>query len=213
MAVRVLEAWACVSLLRHGEGRPAPHPRPGPPRRAGDRHPGNPGRLLLIGRSRRRPTASPSSSTASSRTSGCAARCSTRSPGGEKRRAGCSRRLGIKNIKDRPPWRSWRMQCPKTPPRRSTTFSIRKGEEPSCSDYRNGPGQSSKELPGLETRPTTDKVKESVFNIVSLTSRGGACWICSAAPDSWASRPCPGARRPAPLWTRRRRPPRSSGRT
>ena len=29
-------------------------------------------------------------------------------------------------------------------------------------------GRKLKELPGLETRPTTDKVKESVFNIVQF---------------------------------------------
>ena len=40
VAVRVLES------LRHGEGRPPPHPRPGHPRGKGDRHPGQPGHLL-----------------------------------------------------------------------------------------------------------------------------------------------------------------------
>ena len=32
-------------------------------------------------------------------------------------------------------------------------------------------GMRLKELPGLETRPTTDKVKESVFNIVQFEDR------------------------------------------
>ena len=33
-------------------------------------------------------------------------------------------------------------------------------------------GRRLKELPGLETRPTTDKVKESVFNIVQFDIEG-----------------------------------------
>lgn len=33
-------------------------------------------------------------------------------------------------------------------------------------------GMRLKELPGLETRPTTDKVKESVFNIVQFDVEG-----------------------------------------
>ena len=33
-------------------------------------------------------------------------------------------------------------------------------------------GRKLKELPGLETRPTTDKVKESVFNIVQFDIEG-----------------------------------------
>ena len=64
------------------------------------------------------------------------------------------------------------MQCPKTPPGRSMTFSIRKGSNHHACDYRNGPGMRLKELPGLETRPTTDKVKESVFNIVQFDVEG-----------------------------------------
>lgn len=52
------------------------------------------------------------------------------------------------------------------------TFSIRKGRNHHASDYRNGPGMRLKELPGLETRPTTDKVKESVFNIVQFDVEG-----------------------------------------
>ena len=51
-------------------------------------------------------------------------------------------------------------------------------------------GRVLKELEGLETRPTTGKVKESLFSIIhNSTSRDGGCWTCSPAPDSWASRP------------------------
>ena len=38
--------------------------------------------------------------------------------------------------------------------------------------HRNGPGRRLKELPGMETRPTTDKVKESIFNIVQFDVEG-----------------------------------------
>ena len=43
-------------------------------------------------------------------------------------------------------------------------------------------GRRLKDLPGLDTRPTTDKVKESIFNIVQFD-------ISSPAPGSWAARP------------------------
>ena len=33
-------------------------------------------------------------------------------------------------------------------------------------------GMRLKELPGLETRPTTDKVKESIFNIIQFDIEG-----------------------------------------
>ena len=33
-------------------------------------------------------------------------------------------------------------------------------------------GRRLKELPGLETRPTTDKVKESIFNIIQFDIEG-----------------------------------------
>ena len=38
--------------------------------------------------------------------------------------------------------------------------------------YTHLRGMRLKELPGLETRPTTDKVKESVFNIVQFDVEG-----------------------------------------
>ncbi len=59
-------------------------------------------------------------------------------------------------------------------------------------------GRRLNELQGMETRPTTDRVKEALFNI---------------APGSWASRPCPGGRPGAPLWTSGRTRPPWSGRT
>ncbi|MEI3141531.1 MAG: RsmD family RNA methyltransferase [Lawsonibacter sp.] len=62
-------------------------------------------------------------------------------------------------------------------------------------------GRRLRELEGMDTRPTTDKVKESLFNIIQFEVRGPGCWICLAAPASWGSRPCPGARSTAPLWT------------
>lgn len=52
------------------------------------------------------------------------------------------------------------------------TFSIRKGRNHHASDYRNGPGDAAQRAAGLETRPTTDKVKESVFNIVQFDVEG-----------------------------------------
>ena len=33
-------------------------------------------------------------------------------------------------------------------------------------------GRKLKELPGLDTRPTTDKVKESIFNIIQFDIEG-----------------------------------------
>ena len=46
-------------------------------------------------------------------------------------------------------------------------------------------GRVLKELEGLETRPTTGKVKERLFSIIRVDIEG---WICSPAPGSWASR-------------------------
>lgn len=53
------------------------------------------------------------------------------------------------------------------------TFSIRKGRNHHASDYRNGPGDAAQRAaPGWRPRPTTDKVKESVFNIVQFDVEG-----------------------------------------
>ena len=50
-------------------------------------------------------------------------------------------------------------------------------------------GRRLKELEGMETRPTTGKVKESLFSIIQFDIEGGGCWTCSPVPASWASRP------------------------
>ena len=62
-------------------------------------------------------------------------------------------------------------------------------------------GRRLGELEGMETRPTTDRVKEALFNIVQFEIPGGRFWIYLGAPDSWELRLCPGARPTAPLWT------------
>ena len=79
-------------------------------------------------------------------------------------------------------------------------------------------GRRLNELQGMETRPTTDRVKEALFNIVQFEVPGrdildGTFWTCLPAPGSWASRPCPGGRPGAPLWTSGRTRPPWSGRT
>ncbi len=50
-------------------------------------------------------------------------------------------------------------------------------------------GRRLKELQGMETRPTTDKVKESLFSIIQFDIEGRRVWISLPAPASWASRP------------------------
>ena len=62
-------------------------------------------------------------------------------------------------------------------------------------------GRRLKELQGMETRPTTDRVKEALFNIVQFELPGRQVLDLFAGTDSWASRPCPGGRPGAPLWT------------
>ena len=61
-------------------------------------------------------------------------------------------------------------------------------------------GRRLGELEGMETRPTTDRVKEALFNIVQFEVPEGKSWICLEAPASWGSRPCPEVRSTAPLW-------------
>lgn len=41
----------------------------------------------------------------------------------------------------------------------------------------------------MDIRPTTDKVKESMFSILQFDIEGRGYWTCSAAPASWASKP------------------------
>ena len=49
-------------------------------------------------------------------------------------------------------------------------------------------GRVLKELQGMETRPTTGKVKESLFSIIQSDIEAAACWTSSPAPANWASR-------------------------
>ena len=56
-------------------------------------------------------------------------------------------------------------------------------------------GKRLKELPGMDTRPTTDRVKEGLFNIIQFDIPG------RRVPDSWALSACPGGRPGAILWT------------
>ena len=61
-------------------------------------------------------------------------------------------------------------------------------------------GRHLKELQGMETRPTTDRVKEALFNIVQFELPGRQVLDLFAGRASWASRPCPGGRPGVPLW-------------
>ena len=49
-------------------------------------------------------------------------------------------------------------------------------------------GRVLKELTGMETRPTTGKVKESLFSIIQFDIEGRRVLICSPERASWASR-------------------------
>lgn len=48
-------------------------------------------------------------------------------------------------------------------------------------------GRRLGELTGMDTRPTTDRVKEGLFNIIQFVSRDAGCWICLPEPASWES--------------------------
>ena len=41
---------------------------------------------------------------------------------------------------------------------------------------------------GLDTRPTTDKVKEAVCSSLQFDFPEQLCWICLPEADKWASR-------------------------
>ena len=62
-------------------------------------------------------------------------------------------------------------------------------------------GRRLKELEGMETRPTTDRVKEGLFNVLQFDIEGRRSWTCLPAPASWASSASAGARLPLCLWT------------
>ena len=105
------------SRLRHGEGRPPPHPRPGHPRGAEIGIQGIQAIFSLIGqiqeethrfaiefhRQQQKPAGAR-----------LGARPDPRR--GEKRRAELLKAFKSIKISNRPPWRSWRRQCPKHRP-------------------------------------------------------------------------------------------------
>ena len=74
-------------------------------------------------------------------------------------------------------------------------------------------GRRLKELQGMETRPTTDRVKEGIFNIIQFDIEAGGCWTSSPAPDSWGSRPSAGGRPGRCSWSSGGTPRPWSGRT
>ena len=61
-------------------------------------------------------------------------------------------------------------------------------------------GRRLKELEGMETRPTTDRVK-GCSTSCNLILRAVRSWTCLPAPASWASSASAGARLPLCLWT------------
>ena len=62
-------------------------------------------------------------------------------------------------------------------------------------------GRRLKELQGMDTRPTTDKVKESLFNIIQFEIEGRRVLDLFGGTGQLASRPCQGVRTTVPLWT------------
>ena len=74
-------------------------------------------------------------------------------------------------------------------------------------------GRRLKELQGMDTRPTTDKVKESLFNIIQFEIEGRSVLDLFGGTGQLESRLCPGGRSDAPLWTPGGRLLPSSGRT
>ena len=61
-------------------------------------------------------------------------------------------------------------------------------------------GRRLGELTGKDTRPTTDRVKEGLFNVIQFDIEGRRCWTCSLALDSWALNVSAEVRLTAPLW-------------
>ena len=74
-------------------------------------------------------------------------------------------------------------------------------------------GRRLKELQGMETRPTTDRVKEGIFNIIQFDIEGRRVLDLFAAPDSWGSRPSAGGRPGRCSWSSGGTPRPWSGRT
>lgn len=61
-------------------------------------------------------------------------------------------------------------------------------------------GRRLRELEGMETRPTTDRVKEGMFSILQFVLKAGAYWTCLPEPASWGLSASAGARRRLHLW-------------
>lgn len=55
-------------------------------------------------------------------------------------------------------------------------------------------GRRLKELEGMETRPTTDRVKEGIFNIIQFDVEGRRALDLFAGQGSWHRGPQPGRR-------------------
>lgn len=73
-------------------------------------------------------------------------------------------------------------------------------------------GRKLKELPGLATRPTTDKVKESVFNIIQFDIEGRRVLDLFGGTGQMGIEALSRGRSTPPLWTSPPPPRRSSGR-
>ena len=62
-------------------------------------------------------------------------------------------------------------------------------------------GRRLKELEGMETRPTTDRVKEGLFNVLQFDIEGRKVLDLFAGTGQLASSASAGARLPLCLWT------------
>ena len=74
-------------------------------------------------------------------------------------------------------------------------------------------GRRLKELQGMDTRPTTDKVKESLFNIIQFEIEGRSVLDLFGGTGQLGIEALSRGRSDAPLWTPGGRLLPSSGRT
>lgn len=81
------------------------------------------------------------------------------------------------------------------------------------SDLRLRTGQKTERVQGLDTRPTTDKVKESLFNIIQFEIEGRSVLDLFGGTGQLGIEALSGGRSDAPLWTPGGRLLPSSGRT